>query len=95
MRIFRKKPVEPGSRLAPKPIRPRAWVIRLPGIFIGYDGSRQRGSFQTVIMAMSEEAAWDVAIQHDVWEQLPFEVPTVQIFPKDPLPVSHGQHSTH
>jgi hypothetical protein len=70
-------------------------VIRLPGIFIGYDGSRQRGSFQTVIMAMSEEAAWDVAIQHDVWEQLPFEVPTVQIFPKDPLPVSHGQHSTH
>lgn len=54
-----------------------------------------KGSFQTVIMAMSEEAAWDVAIQHDVWEQLPFEVSNVQIFPKDPLPVSHDQHPTH
>lgn len=84
-----------GSPLAPKPIRPRAWVIRLPGIFVGYDGRKQKGSFQTIIMAMSEEAAWDVAIQHDVWEQLPFEVPNVQIFPKDPLPVSYERDSSY
>lgn len=84
MRIFHRKPVEAGFLLAPRPIRPRAWVIRLPGIFVGHDGRKQQGSFQTIIMAMSEEAAWDVAIHHDVWEQLPFEVPNVQIFPKDP-----------
>jgi hypothetical protein len=70
-------------------------VIRLPGIFIGQNGYREEGSFQTVVMAMSEDAAWDVATQHDVWERLPFQVPDVQIFPKDPLPVGHDQHQAH
>jgi hypothetical protein len=59
-------------------------VIRLPGLFIGHNGHKIKGSFQTVVLAFSEEQAWDVAIQHDVWEQLPFNVETVQIFPKDP-----------
>jgi len=66
-------------------------VIRLPGVFIGYDGHKERGSFQTIVMAATEEMAWDVAIQHDVWERLPFSVPNVQIFPKDPVD-SHGDH---
>lgn len=69
----------------------RAWVIRLPGVFVGYNGSRMKGSFQTIVMATTEEMAWDVAIQHDVWEQLPFDVANVQIFPKDPVP-NHGDH---
>ena len=59
-------------------------MIRLPGIFIGQNGYREEGSFQTIVMAGSEEAAWDIATQHDVWERLPFQVPDVQIFPKDP-----------
>jgi hypothetical protein len=76
---------DPGSpQLAPKPQRPRAFVIRLPGVFVGYNGHKIKGSFQTVVMALSEEQAWDLAIQHDVWQQLPFDVPNVQIFPKDP-----------
>ena len=76
---------DPGSpQLAPKPQRPRAFVIRLPGVFVGHNGSKIKGSFQTIVMALSEDHAWDVAIQHDVWQQLPFEVKNVQIFPKDP-----------
>ncbi len=76
---------DPGSPpLAPKPQRPRAFVIRLPGMFVGYNGTKMKGSFQTIVLALNEDHAWDVAIQHDVWEQLPFEVPTPQIFPKDP-----------
>lgn len=30
----------------------------------------------------------------DVWEQLPFQVKNIQIFPKDPL-ATHGQHQAH
>lgn len=75
----------PGSpRLAPKPERPRAFVIRLPGVFVGYNGAKVKGSFQAIVLAVNEEHAWDIAIQHDVWQQLPFDVQTVQIFPKDP-----------
>lgn len=79
--------MEPGSppQLLDPPIRPRAWVIRLPGVFIGYDGAKEKGSFQTVVFAETADYAWDVAIQCDVWERLPFEVKTVQIFPKDPV----------
>lgn len=84
----------PGSRLLDKPIRPRAFVIRLPGVFIGIDGHKERGSFQTIVMAPNEEMAWDVAIQHDVWERLPFAVSNVQIFPKDPV-LAHGDHQAH
>ena len=83
-----------GSGLAPKPIRPRAWVIRMPGIFIGYDGTKLKGSFQTVVCAPSEGLAWEVAMMSDVWERLPFEVKTIQIFPKDPLQQPDGQHQT-
>lgn len=79
-----------GSPASADP-KPKAWVIRLPGVFVGYNGSRVKGSFQTIVMATTEEMAWDVAIQHDVWEQLPFDVANVQIFPKDPVP-SHGDH---
>ena len=71
--------------------RPRAWVVRLPGVFIGYGGQRERGSFQTIVMAESEEMAWELAMGCDVWEQLPFKVANCQIFPKDPLP-NHGHN---
>lgn len=75
--------------------KPRAWVIRLPGVFVGYDGSRQKGSFQTIVMAPTADYAWDVAIQQDVWEPLPFQVSNVQIFPKDPEVAINGNHQTH
>jgi hypothetical protein len=77
-----RKPME--QELRPKPIRPKAWVIRLPGVFVGYGGNKIKGSFQTIVLAESEDMAWDIAVQHDVWQQLPFEVPNVQIFPRDP-----------
>ena len=68
----------------------RAWVIRLPGVFVGYDGKKERGSFQTIVMAPSADYAWDVAIQQDVWTPLPFRVDNVQIFPKDPEVALNG-----
>lgn len=84
----------PGSKqLAPKPQRPRGYVIRLPGIFVGYDGKKEKGSFQTIVMALNEDHAWDVAMQHDVWTPLPFSVENVQIFPMNPL-VANGSDST-
>jgi len=73
-------------------VRPRAWVIRLPGVFMCPTGHRTKGSFQTVVLAPSEDLAWEVAMMCDVWEQLPFDVKNVQIFPKDPI--NHGSHST-
>jgi hypothetical protein len=60
-------------------------VIRLPGVFIGYGGTSERGSFQTVVMAETEEMAWEVAMDCDVWERIPWKVDSVQIFPKAPL----------
>lgn len=79
-----------GSRpdLAP---RPRAWVIRLPGVFVGYDGNKEKGSFQTIVMAETEDMAWEIAMSCDVWERLPFKVSNCQIFPKDPLAI-HGHN---
>lgn len=50
------------------------------------------GSFQTVVVAPSEDMAWEIAVMSDVWEQLPFDVANVQIFPKEPL--SNGKHPT-
>lgn len=43
-------------------------------------------------MAPSEGMAWELAMSCDVWEQLPFEVSDIQVFPKEPL--SNGKHST-
>ena len=74
------------------PVRPRAWVIRLPGLFVGPGGRKISGSFQTVVMAQSEDMAWEIAINCDVWEQLPFDIKNIQIFPKEPL--SHGVDTT-
>lgn len=81
----------PGSHHSDELIKPRAWVIRLPGVFVGYDGTKEKGSFQTIVMAANEEMAWDVATQHDAWERLPFPVANVQIFPKDPVQ-AHVDH---
>ena len=63
----------------------------MPGTFVGPCGVITSGSFQTVVMAECEEMAWDVAIRGDVWEQLPWDVDNVQIFPKCPVEsdVSH------
>ena len=60
-------------------------MIRLPGAFIGYGGTKETGSFQTVVMAENEEMAWEVATTCDVWERIPWKVDNVQIFPKAPL----------
>ena len=67
-------------------------MIRLPGAFVGPRGRITRGSFQTVVIAESEEMAWDVATRCDVWEQVPWHVANVQIFPKDPV-VSDGRYT--
>lgn len=60
-------------------------MIRLPGVFIGYGGTKEPGSFQTVVMAETEEMAWEVAMDCDVWERIPWKVDNVQIFPRAPL----------
>jgi hypothetical protein len=67
------------------PNRPRAWVIRLPGAFVGPAGTVAKGSFQTIVIAPTEDMAWEVAMGCDVWEELPFQVTNVQIFPKEPV----------
>jgi len=87
-RLRGRRPAPPGCRLVARPDGARAYVIRLPGVFVGYGGTKERGSFQTVVLAPSEDMAWDIAVMCDVWERLPFEVNNVQIFPKDPLPLS-------
>lgn len=58
------------------------------------DGRKLKGSFQTVVCAPSEAIAWEVAMDSDIWEQLPFEVKRIQIFPKEPQLVSHEHHPT-
>ena len=74
-----------------RPSVPRAWVIRVPGVFIGHNGLRQRGSFQTIVVAQDEAMAWEVAMASDIWEPLPFNVANAQVFPRDPLPNGHYQ----
>ncbi len=81
-----------GSHSEP-PNRLRAWVIRLPGAFVGPNGTIAKGSFQTIVMAQTEEMAWEVAMGCDVWEELPFQVDNVQIFPKEP--VTNGSNPAH
>lgn len=68
-------------------------MIRVPGVFIGYHGATESGSFQTVVMAESEEMAWEVATGCDVWERIPWKLDNVQIFPKDPLPADVAIHT--
>jgi len=63
--------------------RPRAFVIRIPGTFMGMS-SQYCGGFQTVVMASNMDRAWEVAADTDEWELLDFEVETVMVFPKDP-----------
>lgn len=70
-------------------------MIRLPGVFIGYGGTRETGSFQTVVMAETEEMAWEVATTCDVWERIPWKVDNVQIFPKAPLTSENVCYSSH
>lgn len=64
-------------------VKPRAWVIRLPGAFMHLGEERKYSAFQTVVVATSAETAWEVACMTDVWETLPFQVKQVQIFPRD------------
>mgnify|MGYP006267694349 CR=1 FL=1 len=67
-------------------------MIRLPGLFVGPHGRKIKGSFQTVVVAPSEDMAWEIAMSSDIWEQLPFDVDNISIFPKEPL--SDGKHQT-
>lgn len=50
-----------------------------------YKGANDSCSFQTVVMAESAQMAWEVAFESDVWEQLPWAVDKVQVFPKIPV----------
>ena len=69
-------------------------MIRLPGAFIGYGGTMERGSFQTVVVAENEEMAWEVATACDVWERIPWKVDNVQIFPEAPLTTTNVGYSS-
>ena len=64
---------------------PKAWVIRLPSEFVLYKGINGSCSFQTVVVATTAQMAWEVAFESDVWEQLPWVVDKVQVFPKSPV----------
>lgn len=68
----------------------RAWVIRLPGVFVGVGGKQERSSFETIVMAPTADYAWDVAMNTDAWTRLPFCIENAQIFPKDPEVISNG-----
>jgi hypothetical protein len=50
-----------------------------------YKGAKTQCSFQTVVMATTAQMAWEVAFESDVWEQLPWTVDKVQVFPKIPV----------
>lgn len=75
-----------GSTSEPDPIvKPRAYVVRLPGAFMGAytsEGSKYT-CFQTIVCAQNEAMAWEVACCTDVWQTLPFKCDRAQIFPKD------------
>lgn len=60
-------------------------MIRVPGEHIGYGGTRETCSFQTIVVAENEEMAWDIAMHCDVWERIPWMLDDIQIFPKLPL----------
>jgi len=72
----------------------RAWVIRVPGVFVGPGGTRERSSFETIVMAPTADYAWDVATNSDAWTRLPFCIDNVQIFPKDPEVITSDHDST-
>ena len=60
-------------------------MIRLPSEFVIYKGAKTQCSFQTVVMAESAQMAWEIALRSDFWEQLPWDVDKVQVFPKTPV----------
>ena len=66
-----------------KDLRIRAWVIRVPAVYIGLDEINATG-FQTVIQAYDEEEAVKLAQFTQDWEVLDFEVKAFQVFPKFP-----------
>jgi hypothetical protein len=91
---LRPRPPRAGSGLVAKRPGTRAWVIRIPGEFIGYGGTRELGSFQTIVVAENEEMAWDIATYCDVWERIPWKVDNVQIFPRAPLASANVGYSS-
>tara|TARA_Y100001963_G_C6565608_1_gene346454 strand:+ start:125 stop:352 length:228 start_codon:yes stop_codon:yes gene_type:complete len=71
-------------QLLPPEQQVKPYVIRLPGVFLGFEGDLADLSFQTVVMAKDIECAWDVALSCEIWEKLPFSVDSIQIFPSNP-----------
>ena len=69
-------------------------MIRVPGEFIGYGGTRETCSFQTIVIAENEEMAWDIAMHCDVWERIPWKLDDVQIFPRIPFTSANVGHSS-
>ena len=90
--LLRPRPPAAGSEpVAKKPVV-KAWVIRLPSEFVLYKGAKAQCSFQTVVMATTAQMAWETALSSDVWEQMPWDVDRVQVFPKTPV-TADGHHS--
>ena len=69
-------------------------MIRVPGEFIGYGGTRETCSFQTIVVAENEEMAWSIAMHCDVWERIPWKLDDAQIFPQAPLTSANVGHSS-
>jgi hypothetical protein len=44
------------------------------------------------VMATTAQMAWETAFSSDVWEQLPWDIDRVQVFPKTPV-TADGHHS--
>ena len=65
--------------------KPRAWVVRIPGAFVGYSVQEGGGGFQTVVLAESADAAIEVAMDVDSWEVLHFDIEGLCVFPRDPI----------
>jgi hypothetical protein len=90
--LLRPRPPAAGYGLVVKEPQIKAWVIRLPSEFVVYKGAKTQCSFQTVVMATTAQMAWETAFSSDVWEQLPWDIDKVQVFPKIPV-TADGHHS--
>jgi hypothetical protein len=35
--------------------------------------------------SLKDQSAWEVAMDSDAWETLPFDIPGIECFPKEPM----------
>ncbi len=84
MRKSKKQKQEPNGCESWVIKKPKAWVVRIPGAFVGYSVQEGGGGFQTVVVAESADSAIETAMDVDSWEVLHFDVEGICAFPRDP-----------